>query len=251
MDECYQPEWNNYLKQFDIGSKYFQHIPEKSDKYCVIIEPRKHPLLKLVIKNFMFLLKDWGIILYHGSDNEEFARSELSEIPNIHYVNLGVSNLTIDDYNNLLYSSNFWKQLMEFHCEYSLIFQTDTLLLNPDINRFLEYDYVGAPWDPEWIPGVHTGNGGLSLRKTKTMLCITSVCERDYPYNEDLYFAMWCKKLRFKIPSKETASHFSVETFFYESPCGLHKPHLNKFPSRESYTQMLRQDLVSSIISDK
>jgi hypothetical protein len=95
MDPVYEPEWSNYLKQFDVGSSYFTHVPKLSNKYCVIIEPRKHPLLKLVCKNFMFLLKGWGLIVYHGSENEEFVRSELADIPNIRYVNMKVDNLTI------------------------------------------------------------------------------------------------------------------------------------------------------------
>ena len=53
-----------------------------------------------------------------------------------------------------------------------LIWQEDTLLCGPLLEPFLDYGYVGAPWDPKdawvegkaWLAGVG-GNGGLSLRR--------------------------------------------------------------------------------------
>ncbi len=49
-------EWVDYLNQFDLSYNYFQNIPSVTEKYCVIIEPRQHPLLIKVIKNFIYLL---------------------------------------------------------------------------------------------------------------------------------------------------------------------------------------------------
>jgi hypothetical protein len=245
MNSIYEPEWSNYLKQFDVGSSHFRHVPEMSEKCCVIIEPRKHPLLKLVCKNFMFLLKGWGLIVYHGKENEEFVRNELADIPNIRYVNINVSNLTIKDYNNLLCSSTFWKKISDMRCKHSLIFQTDTVLLKADIDKYLNYDYVGAPWIQEWIPGISVGNGGLSLRNVDKMYIITKQHPRTRTWcNEDIYFSEKCLELKFNIPSKETAKQFSVETIFYESPCGLHKPQIGNFPSRECYTNLLKHRFI-------
>lgn len=135
---------------------------------------------------------------------------------------------------------------MDMGCKYSLIFQTDTLLLNPNIEQFLQYHYVGAPWVHQWMKGVSVGNGGLSLRNIETMYHITSICPRDaiLPFsNEDVFFGFWCKMLHLKVPSIESAKQFSVETIFFHNPCGLHKPHLHLFPSRESYTQLLKQKI--------
>ena len=44
-------DWLDYLNQFDLSFNYFQNIPSVTEKYCVIIEPREHPLLIKVIKN--------------------------------------------------------------------------------------------------------------------------------------------------------------------------------------------------------
>lgn len=247
MDSRYEPEWSNYLKQFDVGPSYFTHVPKFSEKCCVIVEPRKHPLLKLVCKNFMFLLKGWGLIVYHGSENEEFVRNELADIPNICYVNIKVDNLTISDYSDLFASSNFWKELLDMGCKHSLIFQTDVLLLKADVDNYLQYDYIGAPWIQEWRAGVYVGNGGFSLRNVNKMYFIATNYPRseNWCYEEDIYFSKECLRLNFRIPSKEEAKQFSVETIFYESPCGIHKPYIENFPSRECYTNLLKHRYVT------
>ena len=62
--------------------------------------------------------------------------------------------------------------------EHLLIFQTDSILCansRQTLNDFLDYDWVGAPWDPE---GKYGGNGGLSLRKVSTIIDILRNQER-------------------------------------------------------------------------
>ena len=58
-----------------------------------------------------------------------------------------------------------------------LLFQTDSLIINPGIERFIKYDYVGAPWHQQnerWnaivaqVPSA-VGNGGFSLRTVSVM----------------------------------------------------------------------------------
>lgn len=53
-----------------------------------------------------------------------------------------------------------------------LIFQHDGYILNPDAwdSEWLQYDYIGAPW--EWYPDNRVGNGGFSLRSTRLMKII-------------------------------------------------------------------------------
>lgn len=219
--------WNNYLAKFDLPPSFFQHIPKDTTKFCVIVEPRNNPLLISVIKNFMFLLqtRGWGLIVFHGSKNETLLKNALMEWPNVIMYNMNVANLTIHDYNHLLMSGDFWQRLLSYGCNHALIFQMDTILLNPDLEPFLEYDYIGAPWD-KGFRGIVSGNGGLSLRHVKTMLTIAET----YPANhgqlqfEDIFFSYWCKEKGYHIPSKDIASQFSVETIYYETPCGMHKP---------------------------
>ncbi|KAI1180298.1 hypothetical protein F4777DRAFT_309301 [Nemania sp. FL0916] len=56
--------------------------------------------------------------------------------------------------------------------EWLLVFQTDSILCansRQNLNDFLDYDWVGAPWDPN---GRFGGNGGLSLRRVSAILSI-------------------------------------------------------------------------------
>jgi hypothetical protein len=54
--------------------------------------------------------------------------------------------------------------------EWLLIFQTDSILCSnskKNLNDFLDYDWVGAPWNPD---GRFGGNGGLSLRRVSSII---------------------------------------------------------------------------------
>lgn len=158
-----------------------------------------------------------------------------------------LENITSNDYSDILCSPIFWELLIGIGCKHSLIFQVDTVLLKDSIDEFLEYDYVGAPWCVRWL-GLDMGNGGLSLRNTQVMLDITLQCPRSvntyfgvrYLMNEDIFFSFHLAQIQTaKLPSIEEASRFSVETVFHDDPCGMHQPHIDKFPNREAFTQML------------
>ena len=51
--------------------------------------------------------------------------------------------ISIPMLNRLLKSPEFWSELDAQHV---LFFQTDSLLVHGNIEPFLKYDYVGAPW---------------------------------------------------------------------------------------------------------
>ena len=248
MDECYEPHWSNYLNQFDLPSSYFQNIPTKTNKFCVIIEPRKMEILIKVIKNFMYLLqnKGWGLIVVHGTDNEEFVKSGLSGWKNVHYIKLNVPNLTPTTFDRLLTGSTlFWDKLLKIGCEKSLFFQSDAVLLKDNVDDFINYDYVGAPWPTNLFrQTINVGNGGLSLRDTSTMIEIINSC-KNICTHEDVYFGYGCIKLNKKVPTIEEAMKFSVETIYYNDPCGMHKPQIERFPSYQHYAELLSKKHVS------
>jgi len=243
MDVVYEPEWSNYLKQFDKPNIGFHIFDNKEvENYCVIVEPRILDITILVIKNFLSLLQDkrWGLIVFHGTENEVFIKNGLAGISNINFVNLNKANLCENEYNDLLCSCDFWQRIESIGAKRALIFQSDTLLLKNDLEEFLEYDYIGAPWFIKWMGMLEVGNGGLSIRNVEKMMNIAKYCPRlQYQKNEDVYFSYWCVMREFKLAFVDVAKRFSVETMYYDAPCGLHKPHLDKFPSREAYSKML------------
>lgn len=202
------------------------------NKYtAVIVEPREHKALSLVLNNFLENLSDeWNVIIMHGNKNisyiQNIIQSDLKKYVNrIQMINLNVDNLTIADYNQLLISEKFYEYIPT---EIFLIFQTDTIICENQktiINNFLQYDYVGAPWI--WNSNLKDtdktgGNGGLSLRKKSKMLEIIRNCKYNNE-NEDGYFSNSCLN-NLNLPTFQEAKQFSVETVFNEKSFGVHKP---------------------------
>ena len=241
------PNWTDYLNHFsELGADAFHksaHHGGNAGKFCVIVETRQHPNLIPVIKNFMHLLQ-WGLIVYHGPDNERFVRDGLKDAfppHNVHYVRMAQQNLTPREYSAMLCNPMFWQCLLDgLKCEHALIFQCDTLLLKgcDVIDSFLKYDYVGAPWPDGGIYAalppnerrvrLTVGNGGLSLRNVRAMLSIA----RKYPYPhasgvpEDVYFSHWLKvhERDYWVPNTEEASAFAMEHVHNPDAAGLHSP---------------------------
>ena len=210
---------------------------------AVIIEPRVHDALPFVLNNFFTNLDlDWSFIIIYGTDNKEFIfniirQKFINMINRIKLINIGVSNLSIKNYNCILFNKKFYDLI---NTDLFLIFQTDTIIRNKYkyyINAFLNVDYVGAPWkDLNKIFGKNdcnfVGNGGLSLRRKSKMLEIIdknydSTCDN---LNEDYFFTRNYKNISINIPCVEVAKHFSVESVFNIESFGVHKPwlHLNK-----------------------
>lgn len=197
---------------------------------AIIIEPRKHKALEFVLKNILENLNnDWNVIVFHGNLNKEYIKNILNTTLNkykdrITLKSLKKDNLSIEKYNTLLTTPSFYDNIPT---ELFLLFQTDSMI-NPrnkeNINNFLKYDYVGAPWN-DISTGV--GNGGFSLRRKSKMLEIIKHC---LPLNgpEDLFFAQTykanCPNMSLNVPSEKEAEEFSSEQIWNPKSFGIHSP---------------------------
>lgn len=211
--------WNDALFNFVTYSKnypeLFTIIPRVSDKMMVIVEPRRHHLLEAVLRNFAFYLapKGWGLMVFHGTDNAQFVRDIVRDWDYVHLVNMGVSNLSIRDYNMLLTAPEFWERIP---AEHILIFQTDTYIRKNNVDEFINYDYVGAPWS--WMD--RGRNGGLSLRRKSATL--RALSEKQYNgLNEDVFFSLDCG---LNVAPQDVCRRFSVESVLSGDTFGFHKP---------------------------
>lgn len=192
---------------------------------AVIVEPRKDPILIKVINNYLELLPKYTKIqIFHGTNNEKFIFDNFHNYiksNKIIMTNLYKKNLTINDYNLLLTSKDFYNNI---NGENILIFQMDTCLCSNSkfkLEDFLNYDYVGAPWiDKNIINKV--GNGGLSFRKKIKILKHLDTYKYNPKEPEDIYFS---KSNILKFPSTEKASYFATEHLFNPYSIGLHKPY--------------------------
>jgi hypothetical protein len=195
-------------------------IPIISDYAAVIVEPRKLPVLEFVIKNVVYFLPNWSLYIFHSSDNESFVKNITDNSANIHYINFTENNIGIKEYNKLLLSMAFWQTIQ---AENILIFQTDSYIRRKGIEEFLDYDYIGAPWNN--CKAIHqSGNGGFSLRKKSVMISIlrknlmTRILD-----NEDIFYGKELVKMNAKLPTIEHAKIFSVESIYYDNPMAVHK----------------------------
>ena len=190
---------------------------------AIIVEPREHKALEFVLQNFNDNLSDeWQFIVFHGNKNKEYTENICKKIfipQRVRLIDLKVDNLTIPDYNKLFYTEDFYKQIPT---DTFLVFQTDSIICSKHkdlINRFIQYDYVGAPWSNN--EGV--GNGGLSLRKKSKMLEILNNCKHDDNTNEDIFFSGTCDTVQINKPSYDEAKIFSIETVNNDKSFGIHK----------------------------
>lgn len=149
-------------------------------------------------------------------------------------------------YNELLKSREFWEQLQDY--ERVLLVQDDGFVIRTgDIDAFLKFDYVGAPWDPaapyntymrdsehHRISPNYVGNGGLSLRNPRAMLELCGRQDDDagaralhfdglQPEPEDVFFAKMCLRHNKLLPTFEEAKRFSSEEVLCMESLGFHK----------------------------
>lgn len=218
----------DYIRNLEIP------ILKKNNKYeAVLIEFRKFPHLEFLIRNTILKLgnKDWSYTIVCGRQNHDFLLNLSKKIsPEINVIRLEYDNLQQSSYSKLLSSCDFWNM---FSGEKILIYQEDTIIFRNDIDKFMEYDYIGAPWPKNQNDNILcVGNGGFSLRSKKIMLEIISKIKiEDTTFNsstleymkntgqtigpEDVYFTLNMLKYNIgKISDWETASEFSSELIF-------------------------------------
>jgi len=150
-----------------------------------------------------------------------------------------------DSANNFFVRTvEFWRQAVG---DRLLIIQIDSVICSTStyqLQDFMKYDYIGAPWPYDWLIGGNYsyriphnsleffgGNGGLSIRSRQSMIsCAIAALNGSYPHQdgfpEDVFFSS-CLKYFLKnqnLPGQAKAHKFSVEGVVVEEyPWGCHK----------------------------
>jgi len=267
------PEWNEKIKKLANSVRTDSVIRgSENNRVAIIVEPRNTDVLFDLLHWTVRLLSPhgWKFIVFCGVDNYDAIRTfaddlQISDIFEIR--NMAVSNLSIWDYNSRLLSKEFWESIPYEHI---LIYQTDSVLLDGDLESFLQYDYVGAPFHSKdrfarastikyciltklgiqnkikyIFNDIFGQNGGLSLRRKSAMLkCLDADIDKNAA--EDTYFSVRCENLINK-PHKDIAKQFSVETIYYDNPKGYHKPWLDLSPNMSSILNFIESAAVKRI----
>ena len=219
----------------------------------VIVDNRPNFLNIVAVKSCLMNLKSgqWDVVVFCLAEDVAFYKARLGhEATYITDAKLpSPKRFSMVFYNELLKSPSFWARLTKY--KRVLMAQDDGFLIKPGMeDEFIDFDYVGAPWNKSmqynkymetWgLAPNYVGNGGLSLRNPMAMLDICSkhtVARKGIHFDclqvepEDVFFAKMCLKKGFKVPSYEHAQRFSSEETMSDS-YGFHKvfgyfpPHL-------------------------
>lgn len=235
-------------------------IRENNVKEAILIEFRVLPHIELLLRNAIFKLgSNWSYTIVCGNDNYDFVMEMVSNLKRkVKIIKLNKANVTINDYNNLLLSLDFWNL---FVGQKLLLYQEDSFIFQRNINQFLGFDYVGAPWT-HLEDYCEVGNGGLSLRTKSVMIEILTryghlqidvpTCVRkDMKSNkllkppEDVFFSKIMKLHNIgMVPTADIAIRFSMESFVSEVfPFGGHQ----FWHATDKWDSLVKQNLYQTL----
>ncbi|KAK3322391.1 hypothetical protein B0H66DRAFT_574602 [Apodospora peruviana] len=148
-------------------------------KVALLIENRPFPILAPLMLHFISVVPpDWRFRFMGSLESVEAINKSVAIQEHVAAGKLDLtyipSNMTTgsqEEISRFLTTLWLYERVLQ-PAEHLLIFQTDSILCansRQTLNDFLEYDWVGAPWDPN---GQYGGNGGLSLRKVSTIIDI-------------------------------------------------------------------------------
>ena len=251
-------KYNYFMKCIMLSN-----IQKHSMYEAVLIEFRTFPHIEFIIRNAIYKLgSEWSFTVICGNKNYDLVNYICESIsPNIKIIKLNYNNMTQKEYSDYLTTTEFWNLL---NGEKILIYQEDSIIFKHNINDFIEYDYIGAPFPKNTDDTPNgVGNGGLSFRSKCKMI---EVIEK-YPLSkfkpehstqqymkfkgltnapEDVYFSnnMQTHSIG-DVANWDAAYDFSSETVFNPNSFGGHqfwisnenwKKHLSRKFNFKQYT---------------
>ena len=260
-----------YIRNIDLPI-----ITKNNPLEAVLIEYRCFPHMEFLIRNAMIKLGDkWSHTVVCGNLNYDFMVTMCANIsPEITIIKTDYDNLNQSTYSVLLASKSFWEM---FVGEKILLYQEDSCIFKSNIDDFLQWDYIGAPWlktqndTPNCV-----GNGGFSLR---TRQCMIDVIDRvsiydtnmasstsDYIRNngmtvcpEDVYFSKNMQDYGIgRVADWDSAFAFSSETVYNGDSFGGHciwqgcinwkQIFLTKINSINKYNDVILENILNNFI---
>ena len=166
-------------------------------KVALLIENRPNPILAPFMLHFMSVIpSDWRFRFLGSPEsvaaiNKSFAIQQHVQAGKLDltYIPSNMSTAGPEQISRFLTSLYLYATLLR-PAEWLLIFQTDSIICansRHNLDEFLEYDWIGAPWNPN---GQWGGNGGLSLRRVSRIVDILRNQKRiDNSQPEDVWLS--------------------------------------------------------------
>jgi hypothetical protein len=230
---CYK--YLNYIRCFSLPD-----FVETSDFEAVCIEYRKLPHMEFLIRNNIIKLGNkWSHTIICGNLNYEYITDLCNSISRkIKVIKTNYNNLMPSEYSKFLTTIEFWNLLKG---KKIIIYQEDSLIFKNNIDDFLYFDYIGAPWMQDKNDNkTGVGNGGFSLRTKEIMVkIINTISIEDTIFNtntieymkntksffppEDVYFTKNMEQYNIGIlADRYHAMKFSTESVNYHDSLGGH-----------------------------
>jgi len=205
----------------------FKTHPARAPLEGVLIETRDHPDLEYALSNFSCMLPWASLTIFHSPDNEARIKTIIGPETNVNFINIG-RNLTRATWNAFMLRPDTWFRM---HGARVLIFNVDTGIRKNDFLKFMDYAYIGSPWNhfPTGDRRVFQGNGGFSLRDPALMADIAArhgpppaVTPDPNFFPEDVFFASHCVHRGARMPTWAEANTFSTESNESPGVVGFH-----------------------------
>jgi len=224
-----------YIRNIDLPV-----ITKNNPLEAVLIEYRCFPHLEFLVRNAILKLGDkWSHTVVCGNLNYDFMVAMCANIsPEITVIKTDYDNLNQSTYSELLANKSFWEM---FSGEKILLYQEDSCIFKSNIDDFLQWDYIGAPWPKSQNDTPNcVGNGGFSLRTTQCMIDVidkvsiqdTNIASStsDYMRNngmtvcpEDVYFSKNMQHYGIgRVADWDSAFAFSSESVYNRDSFGGH-----------------------------
>ncbi|KAI1331146.1 hypothetical protein F5Y16DRAFT_423700 [Xylariaceae sp. FL0255] len=153
------------------------NAPYNASKVALLIENRPLPMLAPLLLHFISVVPpDWrfrfmGSPLSVSSLNQSHAvRAQVAAGKlDLTYIPLNMSTDGQEMISRFLTNLWLYETVLQ-PAEWLLVFQTDSILCansRRNLNDYLDYDWVGSPWNPN---GRFGGNGGLSMRRVSSIV---------------------------------------------------------------------------------
>ena len=128
---------------------------------AVLLEFRMFPHVEFILRNNILKLGNkWSFTIICGKLNYEYMKTLCKSVsPYIKIINVEFENLLPSEYSLYLSGKPFWSLLKGRKV---LIYQEDSIIFKTNIDQFLYYDYIGAPWPTEYNGNISiVGNGTI------------------------------------------------------------------------------------------
>ncbi len=218
-------------------------IKKYSENVIILIDNRINELSVISAKMAFYNVKKelWNGFIFTSENTYDYYKKNLGELYEIIvWEELNNPIFDIDLYNDILQNSKLWKFLDNKGYKKCLVIQDDGLLIKKGIEKFLIYDYIGAPWIDsleneyikKYINKELVGNGGISLRSIREMIKITDNSKNDkkelFFHNlnripEDVYFVKYLIKNKANVAPYDIAKLFSSEEILDDNSICIHK----------------------------